>query len=547
MIEKRQRVTGTNEQQLIRDLRQPSAWPGDEDEIGFVQTHISLVFLGRERVLKLKRPVHYSFVDYSTPEKRRQACDDEVRLNRLLSDDIYLGVVPIVRDAGGYRIGEEGDEDQAVEWGTWMRRIDEEQLLDGPLRRGDVPARLADRLADRLVPFHRDRPPEGRGDPEGTLDALLKVLIDNLDDVRASAGKALPTHEVSTVDSAMRGYIDEQRDALRQRVREGWVREGHGDLRCEHVVVPPDGMVQVFDCVEFNRALRVADIASDLAFLLMDLFRLDAPVDVIRDLIARYESAGIHLPVGLLRLYWMHRALVRAKVHGLRLAELQGDARLAVARKAVDYLHVAHSQAMTMRPALIAMTGLSGTGKSTVAESIVRATGARYAVADVVRKQLATLEGAAGAAWGEGIYTPEWTARTYDRLFEIAREQLQQGHPVVLDATFLQEDLRQRAADTAAKAGVPFVLVESVCDDDVVRERLAARQRAGTSPSDATEAVYRRQRERFLADPPAVPPGALHVRVDTTPDGPVSIDPVLLAMENAGIIVPGIREDGALV
>ncbi len=265
-------MTGLDEQQLIRDLRHPSAWPGDEDEIGFIQTHISLVFLARQRVLKLKRPVHYSFVDYGTPEERRQACFDEVRLNRLLSDDIYLGVVPIVRDAMGYQIGQDGEEDYAVEWGTWMRRIDEGHLLDGLLRRRDVPPRLGDRLADRLMPFHRDRPPEGQDDPEGALDALLKVLADNLDEVSISAGEELPSYELSTVDSAMRGFIEEHRDVLRQRVLDGWVREGHGDLRCEHVVVPPDGAVQVFDCVEFNRDLRVADIASDLAFLLMDSF-----------------------------------------------------------------------------------------------------------------------------------------------------------------------------------------------------------------------------------------------------------------------------------
>lgn len=540
-------MTGTDEQQLIRDLRRPEAWPGDEDEIGFVQTHISLVFLGRARVLKVKRPVHYSFVDYASVEKRRRACHDEVRLNRLLSDGLYLGVVPIVRDAGGYRIGGEGDEGRAVEWGTWMRRIDDRQLLDGLLQRGEIPARLADRLADRLVPFHRDRPPEGGGDPDATLTTLLAVVSENLDEVGAFAGHPLPPRELATIDRAMRAFIDARRDALRERVVEGWVREGHGDLRCEHVVVPPEGPVQVFDCVEFNRDLRVADVASDLAFLLMDLFRLGAPVGEIHRLVERYTEAGVTLPAGLLRLFWMHRALVRAKVHGLRLAEMQGDDWSSVARKAVDYVHVAHRQAITLRPALIAMTGLSGTGKSTVAEAIVRATGAGHAVADIVRKQLAAVDGPAGAAWGEGIYTPAWTTRTYERLFQIAAEHIARGSTVVLDATFLREDLRASAADVAREAGVPFVLVESTCDDAVVRERLAARQRAGTSPSDATEAVYRRQRERFLADPPAVPPGALHVRVDTTPDGLVSIDPVLRAMEVAGIIVPGIREGGALV
>lgn len=214
-------MTVAEELQLINDLRRPEAWPSEQDEIGFVETHISRVFLGRDHVLKIKRPVHYSFVDYSTVQKREQACHDEVRLNRLLSDDIYLGVVPIVRDGDRYRIGGDEDAAQAVEWGTWMRRIDDRQMLDGILERGELPQHLADRLGDRLLPFHQHRPPMGQDDPDAVLEDLVAVLTENIDEVQAFAGTPLPSHELATIDRVARGYIADHHDTIKGRVVDG--------------------------------------------------------------------------------------------------------------------------------------------------------------------------------------------------------------------------------------------------------------------------------------------------------------------------------------
>lgn len=539
-------MAGFDEQQLIRDLRDPVSWPLEEDDIGFVETHISRIFLGRERVIKLKRPVHYSFVDYSTLEKRRQACLDEVRLNRLLADDIYLGIVPVLRAGERFRIAREGEEGDVVDWGTWMRRIDDAELLDHILQSGTLPGDLAGRLADRLVPFHRDRPPLGQGNPDATLDTLLAVVTENLDEVGVFAGKPLPSHEVATIDRAMREFTQSHRDSLRARVMDGWVREGHGDLRCEHVIVPPEGPVQVFDCVEFNRDLRVADVASDLGFLLMDLFRLGAPAAELGELLARYRQAGIELPVGWLRMYWIHRALVRAKVHGLRLADLGDDRRFAVMRKAVDYVHVAFRQAVELRPALIAMTGLSGTGKSTIARALARATGVTFLDTDIIRKDAAYLGGDLAKARGEDIYTREWTERTYDRMIADGSQSVREGVAAILDGTFLDRALRDQAADAARELGVPFVMVEVTCDEEEVLRRLERRITDPARTSDAGVEIHLRQRERLLREPPGLPKGAIQVVVDGSPPV-VSLDPVLRALEDAGVIVPGIREDGALV
>jgi predicted kinase len=304
----------------------------------------------------------------------------------------------------------------------------------------------------------------------------------------------------------------------------------------------PDGEIQIFDCVEFSRALRCADVASDLAFLLMDLERLGAQ-EAAATLVARYRAAGVDLPDVLLRLYKAHRALVRAKVACLtRHAFADKAARDGLALEAADYLDLATAAAVTLRPALIAMTGLSGTGKSTVAMALARALDAPVFASDVVRKELAGKAGPGPAAWERGLYAPERVEATYERLIELARQTLATGHTAILDATFLDGRRRKRLAAVAQEAGVPLVLVETVSGEETAVGRILARSRRGDSRSDATVEVYRRQRAASQASPPPVPSGALHVVVDTEISHPVDFDPVLTALHRESIVtarVPG--------
>lgn len=533
------------DREIVEALLRPSAWPWPVERVRLVETHISRVLIGGDHAVKLKRPVRYSFVDYSTLERRYQACLDEVRLNRLLSDDIYQGVVPILQDGDGYRIGEVDEGGEAVDWAVLMRRIDDADLLSERLRSGDVPDALADLLADRLVPFHQQRPAWGDDDPDAALGVLADVLIENLDELHPFADDPLPSGELDLVDREVRRFIEERHDLLRERVARGWVREGHGDLRCEHVVVER-GRVQIVDCTEFNVDLRRADVASDLAFLLMDLHRLGAPDEVTRRLVDRYRDAGIDLPPSLLRLYWIHRALVRAKVLCLRLPDVSGDERKAIAWRAVDYLHVATRQATVTHPAMIAMTGLSGTGKSTLARVIARMTGATLLDTDIIRKDAAYLGGDLARARGEDIYTPEWTRRTYDRMIREGAASVGEGRAAILDGTFLDPELREQAAGAARAAGVPFILLEVTCDDAVARQRVEARFRDPGRISDADVEIYLRQRERFRADPPGVPDGTVHLVVDSTSGGPELLDDTLRALIGADVVTPGIPEDGEL-
>ncbi len=515
---------------LPDDLRRPEAYPWRPDSVDLIETHISWVFLAGDRVVKIKRPVRLDFVDQSTPELRRAICADEVRLNRRLTDGVYLGVVPITRATAGFEVDGGGE---AVEWATLMRRLPAQRMLDALIAAGDVPDGLADRLADRLVPFHRDALP-CPGDPAARAAEATAVMTENLDELAAlMRGRPFAT-ELEIIAGAARAFIDANGDRLLDRAREGWIRDGHGDLRAEHICL--DGGVQVFDCVEFSEAIRCADVGSDLAFLLMDLDRLGVDAAVGERLVARYREAGIDLPADVLALYRVHRALVRAKVNAIRMAESDEDDDTAMLADVASYLHTAARDAIACAPAVIAMTGLSGTGKSTVATALARALGAAHVRSDVVRKALAGVDGAATDAWRAGIYAEDVTAATYERMIALGREAVIAGRPAVLDATFLDARWREAAAAMAREAGVPFLLAETVTDADVLERRLEARARAGSDPSDADVAVMRKQREMLASGPAGAPAGSLAARIDTTPEGYVDLDPALAALRDAEVV-----------
>ena len=510
---------------LVPALLRPEAYPWHPAAVELIETHISWVFLAGEYVVKVKRPVVYPFVDHRSLTSRYQSCEDEVRLNRRLTEEVYLDVLPIVRTPAGCLVGGQG---APIEWATVMRRLPAAGMLEPLLRAGTVPSCLADRLATRLIPFHRACAPVCGRSP-ATAAAATRIVTDNLDEVALFRSAPLGRVQLQLVTTAMRAFIAERSEFLQRRAAGGWIREGHGDLRAEHVCLEPDGTMQVFDCVEFNLGLRCADVASDLAFLLMDLARLGAPA-VAASLLALYRGAGIDLPDDLLRFSWAHRALVRAKVACLSLAFASPGRARRLATEAAGYLDLATVAALTVRPVLIVMTGLSGTGKSTVAHRVARALGARRFASDVVRKALAGIEGPAPAAWGEGIYGPDLTKETYSQLFALADERLAAGEPVVLDATFLDAAQRVQAAAVAARHGARLVLLETICDEGTVAARLAARTAEGQSASDASFATYRRQRAAVTASPPPVPAGALLIQVNTDEPLPLSLDRLWAAM-----------------
>lgn len=515
---------------LIRTLLRTDAYPWNPPSVDLIETHISWVFLAGDRVVKVKRPVRYDFVDHTTLEQRRHSCEEEYRLNRRLTDNVYLGTVPLVRQGEVLVVSGDGE---PYEWATLMRRLPADLMLHTLLASDTAPENLAGLLADRLIPFHRDTADICDPSGNGSWQAALEVVTSNLDELRVFAGGPFSAVQFELIETAMRAYIADHASLFEQRERDGWIRDGHGDLRAEHICVE-DNTVQVFDCVEFSRPIRCADVASDLAFLLMDLSRLGA-ASIGRDLEGRYRRAGIDLPRALVRFYRAHRALVRAKIDCLTLrGGLRQHGELAA--EAIEYLDTAARAALRLKPLLIAMTGLSGTGKSTVARAIARAVGAPLIASDDVRKTLAGVTGSAAADWGHGIYTEEWNQRTYERMFTDAAAELAAGRPVILDATFMSEDRREQAAAVARTASVPFLLVETVCAEEVARERIITRSSRGGSLSDADAAIQARQREMLAAGPIPIPSSATHITIDSTHESGSRLGPLYLHLHRANLI-----------
>lgn len=512
--------------EIVNGLLDGAAYPWTPDSVRLIETHISWVFLAGPFVIKVKRPVHFDFVDHSTIDRRQASCLEEVRLNQRLTDGVYLDVVPIVRAIDGIRVSGDGE---VVDWATLMRRLPADAMLDRVLDCTEPPPGIATQIADVLIPFHSlvALP------CDGALDEVYKmttgIILDNLTELQRLADEELPVETFGKIEREMRRWVEHNHPGMLDRISGGFVRDGHGDLRCEHICLENE-RVQIFDCVEFNQSIRCADVASDLAFLLMDLQRLGRS-DLARELVGRYSAAGIELPPQLFDFYMAHRALVRVKT------ELLGDRS-----DSLTYLGLALQAVARIRPVLVMMTGLSGTGKSTLARMLGSILGAPVFASDRIRKEMAGIEGSANTDWQEGIYSPEWNEQTYNSLFELASNGLLGGTPVILDAAFLNPRLRERAAELAREVGVELVVVETVCSAEIVHKRLEQRRRNALSISDADVQIYEKQRERVAVHPPSIPDRAHHVVVDTAAKSTSWIDPVIRELFAMGSLIPGISD-----
>jgi uncharacterized protein len=516
----------TDEQRLIDALLDPAAYPWHPARVSHLETHVSQLFFSGDRVVKIKRSVDYGFVNHLTLESRHQSCLDEVRLNRLLSDEVYLGCEPII-DAGGgkLRLGGEGE---PIEWATLMRLLPADAMLDVLIERGQLPSNIGETLAGRLIPFHQ-RAGGCPGDAAAQAADAERILRENLDEIAQFAGKPVFPVEFELIAGAVRGFLDRHADVLSERAAQGWIREGHGDLRCEHICLDPPGSVQVFDCVEFSQSIRCADIASDLAFLLLDLERL-GEAKLASELVARYREAGIDLPDDMLALYRTHRALVRAKVSTLTWSSATGESRAEALALMADWLHRAAASVLQTRPAIVAMTGLSGTGKSVVASAIGIALNAKVLSTDQLRRQ--ALPDAADR------YDPSRRLAIYEQLIQQARSELDQHLPVVLDGTFLTDEQRLLASQLAAETGALLVFAEVIADPTVTERRIVARaaETGSANASEATIDVLRAQRAEIEQRPASLPANAGHLTIDTTSEGPVSLDPLFDWLNANGLI-----------
>ncbi|HUI25423.1 MAG TPA: AAA family ATPase [Candidatus Kryptonia bacterium] len=489
---------------LIVAMLRPEFYPHDPATVTLVQTHISYVLLAGDEVYKIKKPVRFTFLDFSTLERRKHFCHEEVRLNRRLAADIYRGVVTICRDGDHYRLGS-ADERGALEYAVHMRRLPDDRLLDHLLDRGAVTREMIEQVAVRLVEFHRDADAGAAVTANGDPAAIRRILEDNYNGVRPFREVTIAAADDDAIQAFSAAFLRRNEPLFRRRQAQHRIRDGHGDLHSEHVCFS-DGLV-IFDCIEFNRQFRYCDVASEIAFLAMDL-EFHGRADLASHLIASYaaRAGDAELP-RLMGFYRCYRAYVRGKVDSLKSRETEvNESERSEARASAErHFALAYRYTWVDQACVIAICGLSGAGKSVIAALLHERTGYRHVNSDVVRKQLAGVAPATRrtAQYDEGIYTAEHSAATYRAMFELVGEELAAGRGSIVDATFQRRSDRDALRAVAARRRVPLLFVECRCSEAEIRRRIERRVGEAGTVSDADWNVYVAQRDRFEAFTPA--------------------------------------------
>jgi hypothetical protein len=515
-----------NQDALVKALLQPSFYPHHPTHVGHVQTHISHVFIASPYVYKLKKAVRFPFLDFSTAELRRRFCDEELRLNRRLCPEVYLGVLSVTRDgAEQYRLAGPG---QVVDNLVWMRELPSDRMLGPLLKAQRVTHPMMRDLARLVAAFHAGAASGPQVDAYATPDALRARWHAEVGANSGFVGHLLAAEDQEVLADFGPAFIAAHEELLRARLGSGRIREGHGDLHAgnichvaqalpavdSHPSVPPG--FQIFDCIEFSPELRCNDVASEIAFLTMDLEYLGQP-DLGQTFLHAYEAAAGDTALReLLPYYASYRAYVRGKVEGLKSTQGEVDAaeRARASELARAHFALASRQAWSERgPVLIACTGLSGSGKTALAELLGAATGFIRLSSDEMRKRRAGLDSHRPAPEGVAakLYTPEARHDTYAALRETAAELLRAGRGVVVDATFTRRAERDAVASLARRQGCRYVFLECVASETQIRARLEARDRVpgatSVAHSDARFATYleqRASREAIAPDEPVL-------------------------------------------
>jgi uncharacterized protein len=494
---------------LIAALAEPAAYPDPVKTVEVRQTHISVVFLAGDFAYKVKKPVALGFLDFSTLDRRLHFCREEVRLNRRLAPDVYLDVVPVISTPAGPRVAGAGD---AIEWAVKMRRLPDAATLAARLRNGDVGPDLIEALARRVAAFHRAADPAPTA---GRYEAVAKDIQDVLARAEPYADRVIPTAVFARVRTLFDEQLARRRPLIEARAARGMSRDGHGDLRLDHVYHFPDrpapGDLVVIDCIEFSDRLRAIDPVADMAFLAMDL-AADGRRDLGRAFAdAYFAEAGNTDGRDLLPLYTAYRAAVRGMVDELLLAEPEvpaADRERAVRRARAHWLlALGELEAPGRRPCVVLVGGLPGTGKSVLARGLATRAGFAVIRSDVVRKELAGLpvEDPSPPDQRERLYSPEWSARTYAECLHRAEALIRGGCRVLIDASFHAEANRRTFLTAANDWGVPAMLLICQADPATIRARLTARRgdasdagwdvhqhmaAAWDEPGEATRRVY---------------------------------------------------------
>ncbi len=490
---------------VVEMLAQPAAYAERSVRVECVETHISYVFLTDRFAYKLKKPVQFDFLDFSTAALRHAACKEEIRLNRRLAPHVYLDVVPITFDEGRLRLGGTG---RPVDWVVKMRRLPADRAVDRLIRSGELTDGQVRQIGLLLTDFYQQLPPVPLRSDEYRREIEAHVLGNREELINAR--HQLDAIAVRRVHEAQLRLLRLCPELLDHRVCDGRIVDGHGDLRPEHIYLTPQPTI--IDCLEFNAELRQLDVADELSFLAMECAALgaervgDAIIDQYRD------RSDDRPPEELLSFYKCYRACVRAKVWALRSEQLQRDARQSALETASQYLRLADRYRQQLgSPLMLVVRGLTGTGKSTLAAAVAESLGIELLQTDAIRRNLFGRSGSP-AEYDAAIYQPRNRLRVYEEMLRRAESLLDAEFSVVLDGVFLGTDTRSRAIAIADRHNACALIVRCDCPEKIAARRIESRLASGASMSESRPEILLRQKQAEEPDPP----GAPSIAVNTT-------------------------------
>ena len=487
-------MSATSSDTLIKALQNPELYDHPVRDFQVIETHISQVILTGDFAYKIKKPMDFGFLDFSTLERRKRFCEEELRLNSRLASELYLEVVPITGSPEQPRLGGEGD---AFEYAIRMRQFDQDQLFDKRQERGDLPADMLTSLARQVALFHDSLPAIDEDKPLGTPEAVYAAMQENFDQIRPMLDDSALLLQLDNLEDWTRTTFERHRELIASRRAKGMVRECHGDLHLANITVFND-QVTVFDCIEFNEPFRWIDVINDLAFLLMDLEARREPLLANLVLNSYLEFRGDFEALALLPLYKAYRAMVRAKIALFTMANpsLSEEERASLMQRYREYAQLAEDYGEIPNHYLLATTGLSASGKTCVSAAMAGELDLIRLRSDVERKRLHGLGPLDDSKSGLGtdLYSPEATEKTYLHLAGLARDLLASGFSVIVDAACLKEHERTLFAKVAEAQGVPFALLHCEAPEQLRREWV--RNRKGDA-SEATEELLDAQQNWF--------------------------------------------------
>jgi aminoglycoside phosphotransferase family enzyme len=473
---------------LVKRMLEPSFFGSPDQTVELIETHASWIFLNGDHAYKMKKPVNFGFLDFSSHAKRHFFCTEELRLNRRFAPELYLEVIPVGGSVDQPRLNQE----PALAYLLKMHRFPQENQLDRMLAAGALDGAVLIEFAEKIAEYHLQAAQADGNTHFGTPESVIEPVRQNFAQIKAAVQDSIALQEISNIEDWSESTFSALQPVLIARRENGYIRECHGDMHLANMAWFQDQPL-LFDCIEFNENLRWIDTINDIAFLVMDLDDRGRSQFAWCFLNAYLRHTGDYDGLKVLRFYQVYRAMVRAKVLCLRLRQpgLSTHERRAELEQLESYLALAASYTHIQPPQLIITHGLSGSGKTTFVNGLAPHIGAICIHSDLERKRLHHLQAnqSGKAAFQKGIYSSTASHKTYERLNQLAALILDAGYSAIVDATFIKQADRQQMQQLARSRQCPLVILDFQLHEKLLRQRLKQRVKKGDSLSDADESV----------------------------------------------------------